>query len=91
MDIVRRLLTIYGDVQGVGFRYRAEHAAAFLGVTGWVRNKWDDTVEMEGQGTPEQISELILMVNKGRFVNIRWIDEKNIPLVEDEWGFRVIH
>ena len=44
-----------GWVQGVGFRYRARHAANLYGVTGWVRNDPDGSVTMEIQGTEEQI------------------------------------
>ena len=90
-EIIRKHLIIYGDVQGVGFRYRAEHGAAALGVTGWVRNRWDDTVEMEVQGTPEQIRQLLFLINQGRFIDIQGIDEKIIPIDPDEWGFRVVH
>lgn len=39
MIIVRRHITFYGWVQGVGFRYRARHAAELYGCTGWVRNE----------------------------------------------------
>lgn len=43
-------LVFSGRVQAVGFRYRAVHAAGSLGLTGWVKNCWDGTVEMEAQG-----------------------------------------
>lgn len=39
--VIRKYLKIRGLVQGVGFRYRAEHAADMIGVTGWVRNDPD--------------------------------------------------
>ena len=44
---IRYHVIFYGQVQGVGFRYRAYYAAYQLGLTGWVRNCWDETVEME--------------------------------------------
>ena len=47
---IRYHVIFYGQVQGVGFRYRAYYAAYQLGLTGWVRNCWDETVEMEVQG-----------------------------------------
>ena len=40
--MLRKHITFYGWVQGVGFRYRARHAAQLYGCTGWVRNEWDD-------------------------------------------------
>ena len=45
----------YGQVQGVGFRYRARHAADVHGCTGWVKNKSDGSVTMEIQDAEEQI------------------------------------
>ena len=41
---IRYHVIFYGQVQGVGFRYRAYYAAYQLGLTGWVRNCWDETV-----------------------------------------------
>lgn len=40
---IRYHVIFYGQVQGVGFRYRAYYAAYQLGLTGWVRNCWDET------------------------------------------------
>ena len=45
--MVRKHFKITGRVQGVGFRYRAKYAASGMGLTGWVRNEWDGSVEME--------------------------------------------
>ena len=68
--IIRKKVFVYGAVQGVGFRYRAEHAANMLGVTGWVRNEPDGSVLLEVQGTDEQIDKVLAMVNQGTYVNI---------------------
>ena len=48
--ITRKHIIFYGYVQGVGFRWRARHAADLYGCTGWVHNKWNGTVEMENPG-----------------------------------------
>ena len=50
----------YGSVQGVGFRYQAYYMARKLGLSGWVKNLYDGTVEMEVQGKEELIDALIL-------------------------------
>ena len=87
--IIRKYLKFYGSVQGVGFRYRAEHAANMVGATGWVRNDPDGGVSMEIQGTEEQIDRVILMIEKGTYIEIEQISAKVISLAEDEYGFRI--
>ena len=89
MEKIRKFLKIYGQVQGVGFRYRANYAADSLGVTGWVRNEWDGTVEMEVHGTESQINQLLTLINKGTYVNIEEIKSRQLPVEENESGFHV--
>ncbi len=48
-----RHLLIHGRVQGVGFRESMRIEAARLGVTGWVRNRRDGTVEAVVDGHDE--------------------------------------
>ena len=43
---VRRRYSIEGQVQGVGFRYRARYAAQSLELTGWVENEDDGSVTL---------------------------------------------
>ena len=87
--MIRRHITFYGSVQGVGFRYRAVHAASLYGVTGWVKNNWDGSVTMEIQGDEAQIDQVILAIERGTFVRIENLDSKTVPLVSRESGFRV--
>ena len=86
--MLRQHIVFKGWVQGVGFRYRARHAADLYGVTGWVRNEPDGSVSMEVQGTQEQIDNVIIAVEKGTYVSIEHMDVKTIPLIESERGFR---
>jgi acylphosphatase len=44
-----------GRVQGVGFRYTAQAAAAEYAVAGWVRNRADGGVELVAEGPPDQV------------------------------------
>lgn len=55
---VRRLV-IRGVVQGVGFRYSMLAQARLLGVTGWVRNRRDGSVEAMIAGDPAQVAEML--------------------------------
>lgn len=77
-----------GRVQAVGFRYRAMHVARSLGLTGWVRNCWDGTVEMEAQGNPEEIRRMVVMIADSRYIEIEDVRVREIPM-ETESGFRI--
>ena len=86
--MVRKHIFFSGDVQGVGFRYRSFYIAQSLGLAGWVENLWDGRVEMEVQGTREEIREMVERLSQQSFVEIEGIESKEIPL-EDEFGFHV--
>ncbi len=90
-DTVRRRLIFHGRVQGVGFRYRAVDAARKLGVTGWVRNQYDGTVEMEAQGTNEKIDALIKTMRFQRYIKIERVENEYIPVVSGERSLREIY
>ena len=65
--IVRKHIIFRGRVQGVGFRYHSTYKAENLGLTGWVRNCYDGSVEMEVQGDPNKINDLKCMRKKSPF------------------------
>ncbi len=56
---------VEGRVQGVGFRYFVVDSAERLGVTGWVRNRWDDTVEVTAEGDRQTLEKLLADLEKG--------------------------
>lgn len=85
---IRKKFIFHGDVQGVGFRYRAKYLAQSLGLTGWVKNEWDGTVVMEVQGREYNINELLKGLNRGSYISIDWMDTENIP-VERGYGFYI--
>lgn len=87
---IRKYIRFHGFVQGVGFRYRAEHAASRLGATGWVKNNPDGSVSMEIQGTEEMIDKVILMIEQGNYIRIDRMDVKSTKVIEEERSFRII-
>lgn len=56
---------IIGKVQGVGFRHFTRRIAEDTGVTGWVRNRRDRTVETLAEGTKPQLETFIHRVKQG--------------------------
>ena len=67
----------------MGFRYYSVHKARQLGLAGWVQNLYDGSVEMEVQGTEEKIDELILFLERQRYIEITNMDVKTQPLKEE--------
>lgn len=65
MSKVRAHLIISGRVQGVYFRAETCDQAAALGLTGWVRNKPDRTVEVVVEGSRENVEKLIGWCRQG--------------------------
>lgn len=59
MENVRARLIVKGRVQGVWFRDSTRRQAQDLGVTGWVRNVPDGTVEVLAEGPEDKVRELV--------------------------------
>jgi acylphosphatase len=64
MRVARRFL-IGGRVQGVGFRFYAEHAAARECIQGWVRNLADGSVEVAAEGDAESMTRFEQAIRQG--------------------------
>ena len=58
-------LNIRGRVQGVGFRMYAMEEAERLGLTGWVRNQYDSSVEAVAEGTEVALKEFEQWCSQG--------------------------
>ena len=62
---VSRRYVIGGRVQGVGFRYFTEAAAACEGLHGWVRNLPDRRVEIAAEGETEAVERFERQIRQG--------------------------
>jgi acylphosphatase len=58
-------LKIYGLVQGVFFRHSAKQKAQELGLTGWIKNNPDGSVEAQAQGDEAKLKEFIAWCGLG--------------------------
>jgi acylphosphatase len=65
MDLKTLHLSIRGVVQGVGFRVHMQREARKLGVTGWVRNRTDGSVEAVVQGEIASVDALKTWAHQG--------------------------
>jgi acylphosphatase len=80
---VRVQVTIHGRVQGVYFRASTVYEAQNLGLTGWVRNCPNGSVEAVAEGSRERIEELIAWCGRGpsgsrvEKVEVRWLPAKD--------------
>jgi acylphosphatase len=63
--LIARRFVLSGRVQGVGFRYFAEEAAAVEGLAGWVRNLADGRVEAFAQGDREAVERFERKIRRG--------------------------
>ncbi len=62
---ITRHLTIRGRVQGVGFRNYMAYKAEQLGISGWVRNRNDGSVEAVVHGAEAAVGEIIECAHRG--------------------------
>lgn len=83
-------LIFTGRVQGVGFRYSAQKLALEYDVTGWVKNLYDGSVEMEAQGKESFIKNVINELKNEVFVVIDDIIMEELFFKENENGFVIV-
>jgi len=81
MNLIARQYLISGRVQGVGFRYFAEHRARERGISGWVRNLPDGTVEVHAEGSPERLKRFEQDLRDGPpHADVRAFESREAPL-----------
>jgi acylphosphatase len=63
--LVARRFVITGLVQGVGFRFFVENAARAEGLSGWVQNQRDGSVEVVAEGDREAVGRFEMKLRRG--------------------------
>jgi acylphosphatase len=87
--MIRRHAVVHGEVQGVGFRYAARQKASELGLTGFVRNRADGSVEAEIEGPDAAVHGMLEWLGVGpAWARVTAVDvDDRSPLGES--GFRI--
>ncbi|KAL1609597.1 hypothetical protein SLS59_001104 [Nothophoma quercina] len=79
-----------GEVQGVNFRSFTQKQAKSIGVTGFVTNASDGTVQGEAQGSADQLKEFVQHLNKGpSAASVSGVEHNDISSKSGESGFNV--
>lgn len=90
MGRVARRFFIRGEVQGVGYRFFAQRAAARHQVVGYVRNCPDGTVEALAEGTPNSVEEFKHDLATGpQWAVVRQVEEISIEPTGRYSAFRI--
>ncbi len=72
---------VSGRVQGVGYRFFAEHWANQLGLCGYVKNLWDGNVEVYAIGAPAALEEFKRRLAEGpRSARVTSLEESGMPV-----------
>ncbi|HWR84966.1 MAG TPA: acylphosphatase [Rhodoglobus sp.] len=90
MEPIRRHAIVRGLVQGVGFRFAARDEASRAGLTGWVRNLDDGTVEAEVQGAPDAVGRMLEWLGHGPpGAQVEGLDARECGPVAADHAFRI--
>ncbi|MBW1764426.1 MAG: acylphosphatase [Deltaproteobacteria bacterium] len=91
MENVSVKLVIHGRVQGVWFRESTRKQAVELGVSGWVKNRVDGSVEALIEGPKDSIKKLIDWCHKGPpYAKVDQVDEIWVDWKGELDSFKVV-
>lgn len=87
-EIGRARIKVSGVVQGVGYRYFVRARAVELGLSGYVRNAPDGTVEVVAEGDRTSVKALVSELRVGpRYATVERIDLQWEEPKKDFGGF----
>ncbi len=82
--------TVEGMVQGVGFRAFVQQKAAAFNLRGWVRNRWDGSVEVLAEGPRPDLEKLLSALYRGPYASdVRGVTPEWQPASGDFSGFSI--
>lgn len=82
--------TVTGRVQGVGYRYSVVDLAQRLGLTGWVRNAPDGSVETWAQGNALVLGQFLAFLEQGpRSARVDGVSVRSVAPDDSLTGFTV--
>ncbi len=84
-------MRVFGRVQGVFYRASAQREAKRLGLTGWVRNRKDLSVELVAEGEETGIKDFIAWAQHGpSAARVERVDVRWRSFVGDFFDFRIL-
>jgi acylphosphatase len=76
---VRLHIVVIGQVQGVGFRRFVEREGSARGLAGWVRNRPDGSVEVEVEGSDDEVARFRDVLRQGpRHAFVERLEESTV-------------
>ena len=90
MSSKRISYNVEGKVQGVNFRSFTQRQAKSIGVTGFVTNASDGSVQGEAQGSDDAIKQFVQHLNKGPSASsVSGVEQSDVSTKSGESDFRV--
>jgi acylphosphatase len=84
VEILAKRFCVSGAVQGVGFRFFVERAAARLGIAGYVKNLLDGGVEVYAIGSAARLDELKSELSRGpRMASVEQVTESDAEILPE--------
>jgi acylphosphatase len=82
--------TVSGRVQGVSFRYHTRETATNLGLTGWVANRYDGSVEVVAEGPRDMLDRLLDFLHEGpTMAHVEQVQHEYLPATQQYQSFRI--
>lgn len=89
---IRAHVVVHGRVQGVWFRGTTREEARKLGLTGWVKNRWDGTVEAVFEGPASSVRRMVSWCHRGpRMAQVESVELEWQEATGEYGGFSVAY